>query len=135
MAIHVPHFFREIVEYVAREARQSEYVDQKSGVSVRLTRAAMEDLISAAERRAILNAEDETTVRVADLYAVEPAITGKIELVYEGEQEGAQNVARLLVGRAIRTVFGSHFPDPSDKKSGKEPYDKDHGMVCRRQQS
>lgn len=122
VVIRIPHFFREIVEHIAREARQSEYVDQKSGVSVRLTRAAMEDLVSAAERRAILNNESETTVRIADLYSVEPAITGKVELVYEGEQEGAQNVARLLVGRAVRSVFGSHFPDPSDKKTGKEPY-------------
>ena len=58
-----------------------------------------------------------------DLAAIEPAITGKVELVYEGEQEGAQNVARSLVGRAINTIFKRYFPDPSDKKQGRAPYD------------
>jgi len=120
--VHVPFFFREIIEQIAFEARQSEYVDQKSGVSVRMTRAALEDLISAAEQRALLNGEAETTVRVSDLHNVEPAITGKVELVYEGEQEGAQNVARLLVGRAVKTIFTRYFPDPADKRNGREPY-------------
>lgn len=120
--VHVPHFFREIVEQIAFEARQSEFVDQKSGVSARMTRAALEDLISAAERRALLNGEAETTVRISDLLHVEPAITGKVELVYEGEQEGAQNVARLLVGLAVKTIFPRYFPDPSDKRAGREAY-------------
>ena len=120
--VHVPHYFREIVEQVAFEARQSEYVDQKSGVSARMTRAALEDLISAAERRALVAGEAETTVRVSDLVHVEPAVTGKVELVYEGEQEGAQNVARLLVGRAVNAIFKRYFPDPSDKKEGRSPY-------------
>ena len=84
--VHIPHFFREIVEQVAFEARESEYIDQTSGVSVRVTRAALEALLSAAERRALLNGEDETTVRISDLMHVAPAITGKVELVYEGEQ-------------------------------------------------
>ena len=113
--VQVPHCFREIIEQIAFEARESEYIDQKSGVSVRVTRAALEDLISAAERRALLNGEDETTVRVSDLMLVEPAITGKVELVYEGEQEGAQNVAFTLIGRAVRTLFTKYFPDPSVK--------------------
>ena len=122
--VHVPHYFREIIEQVAFEARQSEYVDQKSGVSARMTRAALEDLISAAERRALLNGEDETTLRISDLIHIEPAITGKVELVYEGEQEGAQNVARLLVGRALKAIFARYFPAPSDKKAGRSPYQK-----------
>ena len=121
-SVIVPHFFRQIIEEIAREARESEYVDQKSGVSVRLTRAALENLISAAERRAIINGEDETVVRISDLFFAEPAITGKVELVYEGEQEGSQNVARMLIGRAVKKVFAEHFPDPSDKKSGRSPY-------------
>jgi magnesium chelatase subunit I len=121
-AVTVPHFFRQIIEEIAREARTSEYVDHKSGVSVRLTRAALENLISAAERRAILNGERETVVRVSDLHYVEPAVTGKVELVYEGEQEGAQNVARMLIGLAIRKVFIQHFPDPSDKQTGRSSY-------------
>ncbi|QXD17059.1 magnesium chelatase [Rhodocaloribacter litoris] len=122
--VHVPHYFREIIEQIAFEARQSEYVDQKSGVSVRMTRAALEDLISAAERRALLAGEAETTARISDLIHVEPAVTGKIELVYEGEQEGAQNVARLLIGRAVKAIFPRYFPDPSDKRTGRAPYEK-----------
>jgi magnesium chelatase subunit I len=122
--VHVPHYFREIIEQIAFEARASEYVDQKSGVSARMTRAALEDLISAAERRALLCGEAETTVRLSDLVHVEPAVTGKVELVYEGEQEGAQNVARLLIGRAVKAIFARYFPDPSDKKAGRAPYAK-----------
>lgn len=118
-AVHVPHIFREIIEQVAFEARGSEYVDQKSGVSARLTRAALEDLISSAERRALLNGEVETTVRVTDLARVEPAVTGKVELVYEGEQEGAQGVAQTLIGRAVAHVFTRYFPDPAVKGDGK----------------
>ena len=120
--VTVPHFFREIIEFVAVEARKSEYVDQKSGVSVRLTRAALENLVSAAERRAIINGESRTVARISDLFFLEPAITGKVELVYEGEQEGAQNVARMLLGRAVKAVFGRHFPDPADKENGRSPY-------------
>ena len=118
VTVHVPHIFREIVEQVAFEARESEYVDQKSGVSARLTRAALEDLVSAAERRALLNGEAETTVRASDLMAIEPAVTGKVELVYEGEQEGAQSVARALVGKAIATTLRRYLPDPAEKGSG-----------------
>ncbi|MEX2399994.1 MAG: magnesium chelatase [Rhodothermales bacterium] len=120
--VHIPHFFREMVEQVAFEARSSEYIDQKSGVSARMTRAALEDMISAAERRALLNEETETTVRTSDLAHIEPAVTGKVELVYEGEQEGAQNVARLLIGRAVNAIFKKYFPDPSDKKEGRSPF-------------
>jgi magnesium chelatase subunit I len=120
--VTIPFFFREIVEQIAREARKSEYVDQRSGVSVRVTRAAMEDLVSSGERRALLNHETSTTSRMIDLVDVEPAITGKVELVYEGEQEGAQNVARLLTGRAVNAIFARYFPDPTDKKTGRETY-------------
>ncbi|GAB5519158.1 MAG: magnesium chelatase [Rhodothermales bacterium] len=120
--VNVPYFFREIIEQIAFEARESEYVDQKSGVSVRMTRAALEDLISAAERRALVNSEAQTTARISDLIAVEPAVTGKVELVYEGEQEGAQNVARLLIGRAVKSIFVRYFPDPADKEKGRVPY-------------
>ena len=120
--VGIPHYFREIIEQIAFEARRSEYIDQKSGVSVRMTRAALEDLISAAEQRALLNDEKETTIRMSDLLFVEPAVTGKVELVYEGEQEGAQNVARLLIGRATKSIFGMYFPDPEDRKEGRSPY-------------
>jgi magnesium chelatase subunit I len=122
VSVSVPHYLREVVEQVAFEARQSEYVDQKSGVSARLTRAALEGLISAAERRALLHGEAETVARLSDLYAVEPAVTGKVELVYEGEQEGAQQVAHLLIGKAVATTFKRYFPDPADKEKGRAAY-------------
>ena len=118
VAVQVPHVFREIVEQVAFEARASEYVDQKSGVSARLTRAALEDLVSAAERRALVHGETETTVRASDLEAIEPAVTGKVELVYEGEQEGAQGGARALVGKAVSAIVKEYLPDPAAKGSG-----------------
>jgi len=120
--VHLPHFFREIVEQMAFEARDSEYIDQKSGVSARMTRTALEDLISAAERRALLHGEEETTARITDLLHVEPAITGKVELVYEGEQEGPRNVARMLIGRAVRAIFIRYFPDPSEKDDGRQAF-------------
>ena len=122
VTVHVPHVFREVVEQVAFEARQSEYVDQKSGVSARLTRAALEDLVSAAERRALVNGETETTVRASDLQAIEPAVTGKVELVYEGEQEGAASVARALIGKAVATIVKTVLPDPADKETGRAAY-------------
>ena len=113
--IHIPEFVREIVEKAAFEARDSEYVDQKSGVSTRMTITALEQVVSSAERRAILNDESETTVRIADLFHMVPALTGKIELVYEGEQEGAISVAKHILGKAINGIFKRYFPDPQAK--------------------
>ena len=107
-------------ERIAFEARQSEYVDSKSGVSARLTISAFENLVSAAERRAILNDETETYIRISDFWGVIPAITGKIELVYEGEQEGPFIVAQNLISKSIRTEFVNHFPDPGQFKKQKQ---------------
>lgn len=112
----VPDAIKEIIEYAAFEARNSEYIDQKSGVSARLTITAMEQLISSAERRAIINGESETTARITDIFHVVPALTGKLELVYEGEQEGALNVAKHIIGKAIKKRFVEHFPDPQQQK-------------------
>jgi len=109
---HIPHFFREIIEQIAVEARQSEFVDHKSGVSVRMTITCLENLVSNAERRAIVNQEEEIVPRICDLYAVLPSITGKIELVYEGEQEGEINVSRALIGKAVKIIFQKYFADP-----------------------
>ncbi|KEO72036.1 P-loop NTPase family protein [Anditalea andensis] len=122
--IHVPELMKDLIEQVAIEARSSEYVDEKSGVSARLTISAYENLISAAERRLYLNDENTTVVRIADLIGIVPAITGKIELVYEGEQEGAGLVAYTLIGKAVRTLFTEYFPSPEQKKREKEgnPY-------------
>lgn len=122
--IHVPELMKDLIEQIAVEARKSEYVDEKSGVSARLTISAYENLISSAERRLYLNGEQNTVVRVSDLIGVIPAITGKVELVYEGEQEGAGLVAYNLIGKAIRTLFIQYFPSPEQKKKDKEgnPY-------------
>lgn len=122
--IHVPELMKDLIEQIAVEARESEYVDEKSGVSARLTITSYENLISAAERRLYLNSEEHTVVRIADLIGVIPAITGKVELVYEGEQEGAGLVAYTLIGKAVRTLFTDYFPSPEQKKKAKEgnPY-------------
>ncbi len=117
---------KDLIEQIAIEARQSEYVDPKSGVSARLTISAYENLISAAERRTLINKEKKTNIRISDFMGVVPAITGKIELVYEGEQEGPGIVAQDLIGKAIRTQFKNYFPDPEAVRKQKEnnPYKK-----------
>lgn len=116
----VPKLIKELLEQVAFEARESEYIDQKSGVSTRLTITAMEQLISAAERRALLNGESKTVARITDVFHMVPALTGKLELVYEGEQEGVLNVAKHIIGKAIKKLFGKHFPDPEKEKKGEQ---------------
>jgi magnesium chelatase subunit I len=121
VTVHIPEIFKTIVENVAFEARKSEYIDQKSGVSTRMTITAMEQIISSAEARAAFNGEDETDLRVTDLYAMVPALTGKLELVYEGEQEGAVNVAKHIIGKAINKTFKEHFPDPQSRNREDKP--------------
>lgn len=107
---------KDLVEQIAIEARSSEFVDEKSGVSARLTISAYENLVSAAERRALVSKGDKTSVRVTDFQGIIPSITGKVELVYEGEQEGPGIVANNLVGKALRTQFLSYFPDPEKER-------------------
>jgi magnesium chelatase subunit I len=114
--VQVSDLIKRLVEQVAFEARESELVDKKSGVSARLTIAAFENAVSAAERRAIINKEKSTQVWLSDLTGIIPAITGKIELVYEGEQEGPYQVAVNLVERSIRSQFIQYFPNPEDYK-------------------
>jgi len=113
-----------LIEQIAFEARESEYIDKKSGVSARLTISAYENLISNAERRMLLNGENNTFVRISDFLGVIPAITGKIELVYEGELEGPGKVANILLGKAIKTLMLNYFPDPEKLKKAKatNPY-------------
>src|SRR5690606_10360299 len=113
-----------LIEQVAFEARHSEYIDHKSGVSARLTISAFENLISTAERRLIINNESKTHLRVSDIYGIIPSITGKIELVYEGEQEGPAKVAHILIGKAIKTLFENYFPTPDKLKKTQDinPY-------------
>ena len=117
---------KDLIEQIAFEARKSEYVDAKSGVSARLTISAFENLVAAAERRALINQENQTAIRISDFVGVVPAITGKVELVYEGEQEGPGIVAQNLIGKALRTEFVKYFPDPDTfrKQKEKSPYKK-----------
>jgi len=118
--IHMPEIARDLVEQIAIEARSSEWVDSKSGVSARLTISAMENLMASAERRLLVNAEEKGCIRISDFSSVVPAITGKVELVYEGEQEGPAIVARNLIGKAIRTRLTFHFPDPEKFRKNKQ---------------
>ncbi|MEN9523397.1 MAG: hypothetical protein RL065_1774 [Bacteroidota bacterium] len=114
----------DLVELIVMEARKSEFIDQKSGVSARLAISALENLFSTAERRMLLNNESSTALRILDMMGVIPSITGKIELVYEGEQEGSAIIAQNLIGKAIRTLFTQYFPNPEKLKKRKEasPY-------------
>ena len=117
--VEVSDLVKRLIEQIAFEARNNEYVDKKSGVSARLTIAAYENAVSAAERRAIINNEKKTHVWVNDLAGIIPAITGKIELVYEGEQEGPYQVAVNLLEKSIRTQFVQYFPNPEHSKKRK----------------
>ncbi|MEQ9403288.1 MAG: sigma 54-interacting transcriptional regulator [Cyclobacteriaceae bacterium] len=107
---------KDLIEQIAIEARSSEYVDEKSGVSARLTISGYENLISAAERRVLMNGDKKTSVRISDFNGIIPSITGKVELVYEGEQEGPGIVANNLVGKALRSQFVNYFPDPEKER-------------------
>ena len=117
--IKVSDLIKRLIEQVAFEARGSELVDKKSGVSARLTISAFENAVSAAERRAIINNEKSTQVWIADLVGIIPSITGRVELVYEGEQEGPYQVAMNLVDKAIRSQFSQYFPNPDTLKKRK----------------
>lgn len=118
--VAISDLLKRLIEQVAFEARESELVDKKSGVSARLTIAAYENAVSAAERRALINNETNTQVWISDLTGIIPSITGKIELVYEGEQEGPYQVALNLVERSIRSQFIQYFPDPETFKKRKQ---------------
>jgi magnesium chelatase subunit I len=114
--VKVSDLIKRLIEQIPFEARSSELVDKKSGVSARLSISAFENAVSAAERRIILNQEKETHVWVSDLVGIIPSITGKIELVYEGEQEGPFQVAMNLLDKAIRAQFINYFPNPESMK-------------------
>ncbi|WP_405265993.1 magnesium chelatase [Cellulophaga sp. Ld12] len=124
-AVYVPDVAKDLLEQISFEARESEYVDAKSGVSARTSITAFENLLSTAERRALLTGADSTMVRLSDFLGIIPAITGKIELVYEGEQEGADGVAAILIDDAVKTLFPTFFPEINklEKKGEETPYD------------
>tara|TARA_B110000091_G_C13813532_1_gene476465 strand:+ start:156 stop:1622 length:1467 start_codon:yes stop_codon:yes gene_type:complete len=123
--IQVPELAKDLLEQIVFEARESEFVDAKSGVSARLSITAFENLLSTAERRALLSGDEKTMIRLSDFDGIIPAITGKVELVYEGEQEGAQVVAEKLIKSAIKTLFSSYFPEIKklEKQEAETPYD------------
>ncbi|SDL29145.1 magnesium chelatase [Kriegella aquimaris] len=124
-AVYVPDLAKDLLEQISFEARNSEYVDAKSGVSARTSITAFENLLSTAERRTLLNGATETAVRLSDFVGVIPSITGKIELVYEGEQEGADGVASILIDDAVKSLFATYFPkiNKLERKDEKTPYD------------
>jgi magnesium chelatase subunit I len=105
----VPAFVREVIEEVAFQARQDSKIDKRSGVSQRLPISLLENVVSSAERRALLSAEPAIVPRVTDIYAALPAMTGKFELEYEGELRGADNVARDIIRAAVGNVFAGYF--------------------------
>lgn len=125
--VKVPEIAQLLLEQISFEARQSEYIDVKSGVSARLSISAYENLVSTAERRAMINDEENTHIRLSDFGGILPALTGKIELLYEGEQEGVEFVAEGLIENAIKTIYNTYFPEI--KKLEKEEDEKPHDAI------
>lgn len=123
--IAVPELAKDLLEQIVFEARESEYIDAKSGVSARLSITAFENLLSTAERRLLISGDTKTNIRLSDFDGIIPAITGKVELVYEGEQEGARFVAETLIGKAIKSLFPTYFPEIKKlaKATDESPYD------------
>ncbi|TYP98903.1 magnesium chelatase subunit I [Tenacibaculum adriaticum] len=123
--IYVPELAKRLVEQISFEARKSEFIDTKSGVSARMSISVFENLLSTAERRSMLTGDESTSVRLLDFLGTIPAITGKVELVYEGEQEGASAVAQILIGNAIKSIFLENFPEVKKLKKAEDisPYD------------
>ena len=111
--LQIPDYLTEVIEEIAFHARREQKIDKRSGVSQRMPIACLENTVSNAERRAILNREARIVPRISDVYAAMPAITGKFELEYEGELRGADQVARDLIRAATGQVFGRRF-GPAD---------------------
>ncbi|MGM5470873.1 magnesium chelatase [Flavobacteriaceae bacterium LMO-SS05] len=123
--IRVPDLARDVLEQIVFEARESDFIDAKSGVSARLSITALENLMSTAELRTLKTGDAKTTVRLSDFVGIIPSITGKVELVYEGEQEGAAVVAYNLIGEAVKSLFPELFPkiEKLKKLDDVTPYD------------
>jgi magnesium chelatase subunit I len=107
--VRVPEYMKEVVEHIAFLAREDKRIDKRSGVSQRLPISALENVVSNAERRALRAREDMAVPRVLDLYSALPAITGKLELEYEGELKGGDAVARELIRTAVGKVYTHYF--------------------------
>lgn len=123
--IYVPELAKDLLEQISFEARKSEFIDEKSGISARMSITAYENLLSTAERRILKSGEEKTSVRFGDFLGVIPSLTGKVELVYEGEQEGSPAVALNLIGEAVKSLFPEYFPkiEKLQKTEEKSPYD------------
>lgn len=123
--IEVPELAKDLLEQISFSARESEYVDEKSGVSARLSITAFQNLISTAERRMLVTGEEKTSIRLSDFMGVIPSITGKIELVYEGELAGADYVAEKLIEDAVAQLFVNYFPkiEKLEKRGVQTAYD------------
>jgi len=121
----VPDLARDLLEQIVFEARENDFIDAKSGVSARLSITALENLLSTAERRALISGDKITMLRLSDFVGIIPSITGKVELVYEGEQEGAAAVAFNLIGEAVKSLFLEFFPKIGklQKQEEESPYD------------
>jgi magnesium chelatase subunit I len=105
----VPDFIKEVVEQIAFAARESKHIDRRSGVSQRLPISCLENVVSSAERRTVLNRERTIVPRPSDVYAAMPSITGKLELEYEGELKGGEVIARSLIKEAVNRVFSARL--------------------------
>lgn len=127
--VRVPDLLEILLERIAFAARESEWVDAKSGVSARLSISGYENLVSTAERRMLLNKENTANCRITDFWGVVPAITGKVELVYEGEQEGPYQVAMHLLGKAVKETFLDHFPNPDKLRKGRDRDTDPYGVI------
>ena len=121
--VGISEMVRDVLEKIVFNARTSEYIDEKSGVSARMSISALENLVSSAERRALINGDKNTKVRITDFWGIIPAITGKAELVYEGEQEGPHNVAMYLIQDALEDTFDLYFPNPDNATENNDEYE------------
>ena len=124
--VHVPELAKDLLELIGFEARENEFIDYKSGISARMSITAYENLLSTAEHRILISGASKTTVRLSDFMGVIPSITGKVELVYEGEQEGAATVANILINEATKNLFNLLFPkiEKLEKQGVESPYQK-----------
>ena len=123
--IHIPEIARDIIEQISFEARESDLIDKKSGVSARMSITSLQNLVSSAERRMIINNEKKTSIRMSDFNSVISSINGKVELVYEGEEEGAEQVSYNLISDAVKSLFNKYFPkiEKISKPGEETPYD------------
>ncbi len=123
--IYVPEIAKDLVEEINFAARRSDYVDYKSGVSARMSITSFENLVSTTKRRILINGEDSSTIRLSDFAGIIPSINGKIELVYEGEEQGTDQISYDLINEGVKSIFVKYFPEIKklEKADEESPYD------------